>query len=170
MKRSTLLALGAIATLGLAAVAVPVIAQQGMGQHGGPGMMGGMMGDHQGMMGEGAGMMGGQNSYAMRNFDADGDGTLSAEEMAAGMAGELATYDTDGNGSLSLDEFAAMRAIHTRRMTVRAFQMHDTDGDGQVTQDEMTEMLDMMQQRMGAGGMMGMGQPGMGRGKMMNNN
>ena len=57
MKRSTKLALAAVAALGLAAVAVPVIAQETPKQHGG--MKGGgmgMMGGHDGMMG-GMGMM-----------------------------------------------------------------------------------------------------------------
>lgn len=46
MKRYTKLALAAVAILGLAAVAVPAIAQQGQMKHGG------MMGGHDGMMGE----------------------------------------------------------------------------------------------------------------------
>ena len=162
MKRSTLFALGAVATLGLAAIAVPVIAQQGMmGGHGGHGgMMGGMMG---------GGMMG-PNSYAMQNFDTNQDGSLDAAEIAAGIAAELKTYDADANGTLSLDEFATMHAAHTRNMTVRVFQMHDADGDGQVTGDEMTATAEMMQQQMaehmGQGGMMGQGGQ-MGQGGMM---
>ncbi|MDP3961919.1 MAG: EF-hand domain-containing protein [Pseudorhodobacter sp.] len=150
MKRSTLFALGAVATLGLAAVAVPVIAQQGM------------RGGHEGMMG--GGMMGGMmgpNSYAMQNFDTNKDGTLDAAEIAAGIAADLKTFDADGNGTLSLDEFAAMHAAHTRNMTVRAFQMHDADGDAQVTADEMAATAEMMQQQMaehmGQGNMMGQG-------------
>jgi len=51
MKRTTKFALAAAATLGLAPVAVPVIAQQNQMQHGG--MMGGGMG-----MSMGQGMMG----------------------------------------------------------------------------------------------------------------
>lgn len=153
MKRSTLYALGAVATLGLAAVAVPVVAQQGM------------MGGHGGMMGP--------NSYAMRNFDSNKDGKLSPEEMTAGIAADLKTYDKDGNGTLSLEEFAVMHAAHTRTMMVRAFQMHDEDGDGQVTAAEMETVGQMMQQHMAdgmdghhrRGGMMGDGQ--MGQGGMM---
>jgi hypothetical protein len=166
MKRSTKLTLSVIAALGLAAVAVPVIAQQM--QHGG--MMGdgmGMMRGHGGMMGSGMGtMMGDPQSYAMATFDTNKDGTLSAEEMTAGIQAELKTYDTDANGKLSLEEFAVMHAAHTRPMTVRAFQMHDADGDAQVTEAEMVAMAEMMQSHMAEpqGGM-----PGMGKG-MMNNN
>ncbi|NDV89358.1 calcium-binding protein [Aurantimonas aggregata] len=160
MKRSTKLALAAVTTLGLAAVALPVVAQQGQMQHGG--MMDGGMGKmgHHGMMGGGMGMMGGAQSYAMATFDTNKDGTLSPEEMTAGIQAELGTYDTDANGTLSLEEFAVMHAAHTRPMTVRAFQMHDADGDAQVTEAEMAAMAAMMQSHMSEqqGGMQSMGQ------------
>ncbi len=162
MKRSTKFVLAAVAALGVGAVAVPVIAQQM--QH--DGMMGdgmGMMGGHDGMMSGGMGMMGmmgGAQSHAMATFDANKDGTLSPEEMTAGIKAELKTYDTDANGTLSLEEFAVMHAAHTRPMTVRAFQIHDADGDAQVTEVEMTAMAAMMQDHMGGqqNGMPGMGE------------
>ncbi len=156
MKRSTKFALAAVAALGVAAVAVPVVAQQGQVQH--DGMMGGSMGGAMGMM------AGGQ-SYAMATFDTNKDGTLSPEEMTAGIQAELKTYDTDANGTLSLEEFAVMHAAHTRPMTVRAFQMHDADGDAQVTEAEMAAMAEMMQSHMG--GQQG-NMPGMGHGMMDN--
>ena len=166
MKRSTKFVLAAVAALGVAAVAVPVIAQQM--QHGG--MMGdgmGMMGGQHEMMGGGMmGMMGGAQSYAMATFDTNKDGTLSPEEMTAGIKAEIKTYDTDANGTLSLEEFAVMHAAHTRPMTVRAFQMHDTDGDAQVTEAEMSAMAAMMQDHMGG---QQDGMPGMGKGMMDNN-
>ncbi|MCZ8548716.1 EF-hand domain-containing protein [Mesorhizobium qingshengii] len=166
MKRSTKLTLSVVAALGLAAVAVPVIAQQM--QHGG--MMGdgmGMVRGHGGMMGSGMGtMMGDPQSYVMATFDTNKDGTLSPEEMTAGIQAELKTYDTDANGKLSLEEFAVMHAAHTRPMTVRAFQMHDADGDAQVTEAEMAAMDEMMQSHM-AGRQVGM--PGIGKGMMDNN-
>jgi|TARA_R110002051_G_scaffold272570_1_gene333136 Ca2+-binding EF-hand superfamily protein len=163
MKRSTKFAFATVATLGLGAVAVPVIAQQTQMQHGGMGMMGG----HDNSMGRAMGMMmGGSGSYAMATFDTDSDGTLSPEEMTAGIQAELSTYDTDANGTLSLEEFAVMHAAHTRPMTVRAFQMHDADGDAQVTDAEMAAMAAMMQDHMsGRQGDM----PGAGHGMMGNN-
>ena len=167
MKRSTKFVLAAVAALGVAAVAVPVIAQQAQMQHGG--MMGdgmGMMGGHDGMMGGGMGMMGGAQSYAMATFDTNKDGTLSPEEMTAGIKAELKIYDTDANGTLSLEEFAVMHAAHMRPMTVRAFQMHDADGDAQVTEAEMSAMAAMMQDHMGG---QQDGMPGMGKGMMDNN-
>ena len=164
MKRATLLALAAAATLSLAAVSVPVFAQQAQMQKGG--MMGGGMDMMGGMMSGGMGMMGGAQGYAMANFDTNKDGTLSPEEMTAGIQSELKTYDTDANGTLSLGEFAAMHAAHTRPMTVRAFQMHDADGDAQVTKAEMATMATMMQNMMARqqGGM-----PEAGKGMMDNN-
>ena len=138
MKPTQLYSLCVIVSFGLAA---PVAAQQGM-MDGQGGMMGGMM---SGMMGS---MMTGMNSYAMRTFDANKDGTLTPEEMTAGMQAEVATYDTDTSGSLSLAEFEAMHAAHTRTMMVRAFQMHDEDGDGQVTEAEIATMAAMMQMMM----------------------
>ena len=166
MKRSTKFALATVAALGVAAVAVPVVAQQGQMQH--DGMMDGgmeMMGQHGGMMGGAMGMMAGGQSYAMATFDTNKDGTLSPEEMTAGIQAEIKTYDTDANGTLSLEEFAVMHAAHTRPMTVRAFQMHDADGDAQVTEAEMAAMAEMMQSHMG--GQQG-NIPGMGHGMMDN--
>jgi Ca2+-binding EF-hand superfamily protein len=153
MRRSKNFALAAVATLGLAAVAVPVVAQQTQMQPGQ--MMGGemdMIGDHYGMMGGHGGMgmmMGGGQNYAMATFDTNKDGTLSPEELTVGIQAEIKTYDADGNGALSLEEFAVMHAAHTRPMTVRAFQMHDPDGDAQVTEAEMAAMAAMMESHSG---------------------
>ena len=172
MKRSTALIIGAIAALGVTAAALPVVAQQfqmpfasmmrGGSMHGGA-MPGGTMPG-------GFAMMGGTSATHVAHFaavDTNGDGTLSAEEIAAGIKAELAKYDTDANGTLSLEEFTAMQAEMQaealRTMTVRAFQMHDADGDGQVTEAEMTAVAGQMGQ-MGAlpqGGM-----PNFGHGTM----
>ena len=156
MKQTQLYSLCLIAGLGFAA---PVAAQQGM-MEGRDGMMGGMMG---------GGMMSGMNSYAMRMFDADKDGTLTPEEMTKGMQAEIKTYDTDTNGTLSLAEFDTMHAAHTRTMMVRAFQMHDEDGDGQVTEAEIATLAAMMQMMM-AGAKGGPGMHGAGKGGMMDDN
>lgn len=160
MKRTIKFTLAAVATLGLATAAVPAIAQQIHMQHGG--MMGSAMG-----MAEGHGdmIMGGVQSYAMGTFDTNKDGTLSPEEVTAGIQAELNIYDTDANGSLSLEEFAVMHAAHTRPMTVRAFQMHDADGDAQVTKAEMAAMAAVMQNNMAR---QQNGKPSMGKGMMDN--
>jgi Ca2+-binding EF-hand superfamily protein len=153
MRRPKNFALLTIATLGLAAVAVPVVAQQTQMEPCQM-MVGGidMMGDHDGMMSVHGGMgmmMGGGQNYAMATFDTNKDGTLSPEEMTVGIQAEIKTYDADGNGTLSLEEFAVMDATHTRPMTVRAFQMHDPDGDAQVTEAEMAATAVMMESHSG---------------------
>ena len=134
MKQTQMYSLCLIASLGFAA---PVVAQQGM-MDGHDDMMDGIM----------HGMMSGMNSYALRTFDANKDGILTPQEMAAGMQAEIKTYDTDTNGTLSLAEFEVMHSAHTRTMMVRAFQMHDEDGDGQVTEAEVAIMAAMMQMMM----------------------
>ena len=153
MKQTQLSSLCLIASLGFAA---PVAAQHGMM---GDGMMGGGM-----MPG-----MNGMNSYAMRTFDANKDGTLTPEEMTAGMQAEVKTYDTDTSGTLSLTEFEAMHAAHTRTMMVRAFQMHDENGDGQVTEAEIATMAAMMQMMM-AGSKYPPGMHGATKGDMTDDN
>ena len=159
MKLLTRCAFVAVATLGLAPFTVAVMAQQVQHDHK-PGDPLGKMGGQDGMMGMMGMMMGSMMRDAMASLDTNADGTLSAEEMTAGIQGELKTYDTDANGSLSLEEFAILHAAHIRPMMVRAFQMHDTDGDGQVTEAEMAAMAAMMQSQMAAGAdeMPGMGQ------------
>lgn len=152
MRSTQLYSLCLISIFGLAA---PVAAQQGM-MDGRDGMMGG-------------GMMSGMNRYAMRTFDADKDGTLTTEEMTAGMQAEIKTYDTDTNGTLSLAEFEVMHAAHTRTMMVRAFQMHDEDGDGQVTEAEIATTAAMMLMMM-AGSKGGPGMHGANSDNMMDDN
>lgn len=127
----------------------------GLGMMGGqasPGMAGGA--DMQGMMGmmqkmhgrmmDGIGMMGGMGGPGMmggalfESFDADEDGTVTPDELRAGLEGQLKTYDADGNGTLSIAEFEDLHSKATRERTVRRFQMFDRDGDGQVTLSEIT--------------------------------
>ncbi|MDF3130360.1 hypothetical protein P0Y35_14225 [Kiritimatiellaeota bacterium B1221] len=56
------------------------------------------------------------NKEMMKKYDADGDGTISAEEKAAMMKDKKAKkaefmkkYDTDGDGKLSMEEKAEMK-------------------------------------------------------------
>jgi len=162
MKRTTLLTLGAAATAAvIGAIAIPAIAQgwgpqqmmrmmHGTGGgfmqdgHGaGPMMMHGNRGP-MGAMG-GMGPMGGMaDNPVYRSFDADGDGTVTAQELEAGLAALHARHDTDGNGSLSAEEFAALFADVTRVMAERPFAMLDADGDGQISAAEMAFPAQMM--------------------------
>lgn len=86
--------------------------------------------------------------------DTDGDGLLSADEIAAAlesmrlermavMAGRyLQALDTDGDGALSLDE---LMAGPSERMFARA----DTDGDGVISPEEWDAAMAQMRDRMG---------------------
>lgn len=204
------IALGA-ATLPQALAHGPGAAGPWGGQNMGPGMMGqgqmgqgmmspGMMGAigammpmmmrmHGQMMGGGMGgsaMTGGMGAMGpmgaiMDEFDADQDGTLTADELRAGLTAQLGEYDADGDGTLSLSEFEALHAAMVRPAMVDRFQALDEDGDGQVTGEEMTapadrfarmqKMREAMQAQMPAGGRPG--QPGTmmnGDGSMMGDN
>jgi len=201
MKRTTLFAIGLIASTAAAGAAMAdgtrqrgdhagqgmAIHQGGMagaGQSGGMGNMGGMMQMMQKMHGQmmsggmGGGMMG-RNANAA--FDTDGDGTVSPDEMRAGLAAQLVEYDADGDGVLSIAEFETLNSAMIRNTMVDRFQALDEDGDGQITNEEMAapaaraeKMAAMRAQAAERGnGKMPMGEgagKGMGQGGMMNNN
>lgn len=107
-------------------------------------MMGRMMAMHEGGFGQmgGPGMMGPFD----KKFDTNHDGTVSPDEMRAGLQAALKQYDKNGDGTLSLDEFAAFYADMTRTAMVRHFQALDVNGDGKVTADEIVAPADRMEQ------------------------
>ena len=121
-----------------------------MGMHDGYGHGPGMMGDYgPGMMeGFGPGAMMGPGMFAgHEDFDTNGDGRVTLEEMRQGMDNLLSDYDADGDGSLSLEEFEALHDAMMREHMVDRFQFLDDDGDGLVTIEEMHEparMFDRM--------------------------
>ncbi|SFQ02361.1 EF-hand domain-containing protein [Tranquillimonas alkanivorans] len=118
---------------------------QMMKMHSGMAGSGGMPG--MGMMGAGGmPMMGGMSMMAMmERFDADGDGTVTPEELRTALQGLLQEYDADGNGTLSLDEFETLHSAMMREATVDRFQFLDNDGDGEVTPEEMATPADRME-------------------------
>jgi phosphopentomutase len=85
MKRTAKLALATVAALGLAAVALPVVADQAhhAAQAGGGMGAGTPMSAGAGM--PGGAMMGAAQTNVMAMFDTNKDGTLSPEEMTAGI-------------------------------------------------------------------------------------
>jgi Ca2+-binding EF-hand superfamily protein len=152
-----------------------------MMQGGGQGMMGNMgdMSDMMGMMHRMHGNMMGDDMMGggmMQMFDADGDGTVTPDELRTQLQAKLTENDADGNGSLSIAEFETLHSAMIREMMVDRFQQLDADGDGAVTSEEMTAPADKMDriQKMRAGQGMMQGQPGdsqtMGEGTMMNGN
>lgn len=161
MNRKTLLTLGAAATAAvIGALAIPAIAggPHGWGPsrmmemmhgaeasfahgHGGPGttmQRGGHGAMDMGRMGMGAMT----ETPVYRSFDADG--TVSPDELEAGLAAVHSQHDADGNGALSSDEFGALFAEVTRGMAERPFAMLDADQNGEISVDEMAFPAQMM--------------------------
>lgn len=73
--------------------------------------------------------------------DANGDGRITAEELAAHRAARFAGQDSDGDGVLSADEMkAAVLARVKERIEARIDRMiarRDSDGDGAISLAEM---------------------------------
>lgn len=117
MKRTT--ALTGTLILALAATALPAVAQ---GQSDGPRGPRGPM-------------------FNFEEVDADNDGKITQEEIAAHAAARFAEADTDGDGALSADEMLArLEAQRAERMKDRAARMverRDANNDGRLTADEM---------------------------------
>lgn len=88
-------------------------------------------------------------SGMLQRFDADGDGTVSAEEVSAGIAALLAQHDADGDQALTIEEFSALHAEMMKPMAARAFGMLDTNADGRVDAAE----ADAVAKRMARGRM-----------------
>jgi Ca2+-binding EF-hand superfamily protein len=87
----------------------------------GPGMM-------QGMRGEGPMAMFGE-------FDADGDGRVTAAEIEAYRAARFAELDADGNGQVSRQEFMDHAAVRAGERAGTMFDRLDADGDGALSRD-----------------------------------
>jgi len=83
--------------------------------------------------------MGMQPSF--EELDADADGKITPEEMAAQMQARFEGADGNGDGALSRDELIArMTERQAERIAAHADHMierHDTDGDGMISPDEM---------------------------------
>ena len=118
MKRTTALT-GAL-ILALGAASLPALAQQGPGD--GPRTPRGPM-------------------FQFEDVDADGDGKITQEEMAAQAAARFAAADANGDGQLSAEEMQAqMQAQRAERMKQNAERMiarRDTNKDGMLSAEEM---------------------------------
>lgn len=145
MKRKTILTLGAAATAAvIGAIAIPAIAG-GPGDWGPSRMMQMMHGQQGGFMQRGHGPMQAMTDNPVyKSFDTDADGTVSSVELEAGIANLHAKHDADGDGSLSAEEFAALFAEATRGMAERPFAMLDANKDGAIDADEMAFPAQMM--------------------------
>ena len=111
------------ATLGLGAtIAIASSDGHGWGKHGG-------FGGHRGQMVQ----------QVFTQFDANGDGTITEQEVSDKLTATLSDNDGNGNGSLDLAEFEAIWLEQTRFKMVDVFQRLDEDGSGEITEAELAE-------------------------------
>lgn len=87
-----------------------------------------------------------------RQVDADGDGSITQEEIDAFRAKQVSDADTSGDGALSIEEFDTIYRELTQTRMVRAFQRLDTDGDGIISPEEMDARFDGIVKRMDRNG------------------
>lgn len=80
--------------------------------------------------------------------DANGDRSVTAEEIAAYQATQIANADLSGDGALSIEEFDTIFREFTRSRMVDAFQALDSDGDGLITETEIDTRVSRMVERM----------------------
>ena len=125
MASKSLLAALAVAA-GVAAFAAPTLLSAK--NHGG-----GMMGD---------GMFSGQMAgFDFAKADADGDGKVTRDELAAYRQSRVGGADTDGDGMISVEELtSAMTAQMQARIEQRAkarVEAQDVNGDGKLSVEEL---------------------------------
>lgn len=93
------------------------------------------MGDH--------GMMMGGMDLDFAALDADKDGKVSKDEIAALRAARVTAADANADGKLSVDEIAAMHMAAMQKasatMAARMVERLDTDGDQMLTAAEMMD-------------------------------
>ncbi len=70
-------------------------------------------------------------------LDADGSGEVTQAEMEAAKAARFATVDTNGDGVLSAEELAAQASAQVAERTAKMIERFDADGDGALSQEEM---------------------------------
>ena len=94
---------------------------------------------------------GGGERVSFEQLDANGDGALTQEEMAAHGAKRFADADTDGDGFLSAEELAEVaKARAGKRAEKRSAKMlkHlDANDDGKLSADEMKPSEERMAKR-----------------------
>lgn len=93
---------------------------------------------------------GGKRGKNFADMDADGNGSVSLEEMKAKHAERFAEMDADNSGEVSLEEMQAhhedkgnkRKGGHGNRMAIM-FRGLDADGSGGISAAEMAAMHDL---------------------------
>lgn len=84
--------------------------------------------------------------------DADGDGSVTQEEIDTFRAATVTNADSSGDGAISLDEFETIYLNFVRARMVDAFQDLDADGDGSISTTEMDSRFGGVVERMDRNG------------------
>lgn len=104
-------------------------------------VMGGAAAYAGGKMGMGPGMHGPRPMMNFEEIDANKDGKITKEEIAAMGQVRFAKADADGDGFLSLEEMQAqgleMAKQRIKEGTTRMLEMKDADKDGKLSLEEM---------------------------------
>ncbi len=134
MTRKSLLAALAL-TGGIAAIAAPsLLSADDRGGSWGDMMGSGMMGG----MDDGAGPWAG---FDFAKVDANGDGKITKEELAAWRQADIAGIDADGDNLISAEELTArMMAQAEARIEARSkarIEAQDANGDGKLSVEEL---------------------------------
>ncbi|WP_260001648.1 EF-hand domain-containing protein [Leisingera caerulea] len=116
----------------------------------GGGMMSNMKRMHGRMM-----QMHGQHSMgnAMMDRQMMGMGMGKPGMLTDKLQSALKEYDADSNGTLSIDEFETFHSAMIREQMVDRFQHLDADGDGAVSEEEISAQTARMKQMMAGSGM-----------------
>ncbi len=139
MRVSTIVMTGSLLILGANALAEDTAAPAGCGHAGRHG------GGHRGMW---------------KQFDKDGDGTLSDAEKTNAKAAwaarhevhkkkMLAKFDKDGDGQLSAEEKTNAKKSGASEMRKKMFSALDTSGDGKLSTTEIQTKMEQMRGKCG---------------------
>ena len=115
--------------------------------------------------GRGFGGRGGMLQGVFAEVDADGDGTVTREEIDAFRGDRVTSVDASGDGALSIEEFDTLYREFTRPRMVDAFQRLDENGDGVIDAAELDARVDALVERMDrdGDGALSLGDRGRGR-------
>ena len=83
------------------------------------------------------GRPGGGERPDFATLDANGDGMITVEELAAVHANRFANMDADGDGAVSLEELIAAANARASAQASQMLERMDENGDGLLQADEM---------------------------------